>query len=106
MAKRKTGHAKTTAIRLETVDLTDIKLLRKVLKKKYHGDVIHELIGMFKLKQIGHYGSPLKERNIVEQSVYDELAETCKNLKSTIDRLCDRQGITFAQAMELAKCQT
>ena len=106
MAKIKTGHAKTEYVRIDENDKTDIKLLRKVLKKKHQGDVVHQLIEMFKLKQIGHYGSPLKEREVVEQSVYDELEQHCVSLKKTIDMLCMKQGITYAQAVELVKCQT
>ena len=109
MAKKPTGHAKTKLVRVEPLDLTDIQFLRKkVMFKKFDGDVIHELLGMFKQKEAGKYKSPLKEQDVALEdiiSLYEDVKATNQSLVKVINYLCEKYKEQYAEVIQVVKHQ-
>lgn len=109
MTKKNVGLAKTQRIRIHPDDRTDLNLIKKeiglVIGKHNEGDVVHQLIAMYKVKKIGEPSFRVSPKELQVHQGNLQIKQELDELKSLLDER-DGQVIRWKQRCELISEKT
>ena len=119
MTKKNVGLAKEEVVRVHKSDRQDLNFIKGLLKmgdNHNEGDVIHELISMYKSAQIGTTPFLVKKPSVIQaknlelqtkideyQSLYEGTIQTNKTLVKATKYLCEKHQEDYAEIMEIVK---